>query len=115
MAKPSQRAHALLQPVLLPCADLFYCLFLVSLISLRGKSGLQRKKSEKTQSWEAAEEKLPAGSTFLVMLLQLICTLEGSSAPWSCEIQSPPRPSGSRAQTERGSSEAEIFDNIFYS
>lgn len=112
-AEASQRTHALLQPVL--PSGVFYCLFLASLVSLRGKLRLQREKPEKTQSWEAAEGKLPAGSTFLVMSLQLIYTLEGSSAPWSCEIQSPTRHSGSGAQTERGSSKAEIFDNIFYS
>lgn len=113
MAEASQPAHALLRPVL--PRDVLYCLFLASPASLRGKLRLQREKPEKTQSWEAAEGKLPAGSTFSVPSTQLIYTLEGSSAPWSCEIQSPPRHSGSRAQTERGSSKAEIFDNIFYS
>lgn len=92
------------------------CFILLSLFSFwGGKSRLQREKTEKTRSWEAAEGKLPAGSTFSVTSLQLIYTLEGSSAPQSCEIQSTPRRSGSRAQTERGSSKAEIFDNIFYS
>lgn len=45
-------------------ADVCYCLFLASLISLRGKLKLQRETPEKTRTREAAEGKLPAGSTF---------------------------------------------------
>lgn len=102
-----------LLPPLLP-ADVLLCLFLASLATPRGKSRPQREKPEKTQTWEAADGKLPAGSTFSVPLLQLIYALEGSSPPPSCEIQSHPRRLGSRAQTERGSAKAEIFDVFLF-
>lgn len=51
-----------LQCVLL--ADVCYCLFLAFLITLRGKLKLQRETPEQTRTGEAAEGKLPAGSTF---------------------------------------------------
>lgn len=44
------------------------------------------RETREDRTWEAAEGKLPAGSTFSA---QLIYTLEGSPAPQSCEIQSP--------------------------